>query len=75
MYEHYGSESYCVGPLLKTDGSPCNPKGNLLKSCAKCITTIEVNPKGLRGAPLANKLKPYEIRGYTCNVYGTPSIS
>ena len=33
------------GPLQKTDGTICNPKGNASKSCAKCMTTTEVNPK------------------------------
>ena len=63
------------GPLQKTDGTLCNPKGNPLKTYAKCMTTIEMKPKGLRGAPLGNKWKPYEIRGYPSKVYGSPLIS
>ena len=69
MYEHHGSESYCVGPLAKTDGNLCNPKGNPSKSSAKCMTTIEVNPKGAPLPPFENKWKPYEILGYSSATY------
>ena len=63
----------CGAPCKQTDGTLCNPEGNPSKSCAQCMTTIEVNPKGW--PPCKQMATLWNPRVPFCKVYGNQLIS